>query len=804
MKIGTFFKRLFLILLVAGLALLIVGICFLASMEISLPNVEVLKDVHMQAPLRIFTSDKKLIAEFGSIRRNPITLDKVPQQLINATLATEDQRFFKHSGVDFIGLSRATVVLFATGKKAQGGSTITMQVARNFFLTRKKSYLRKIREILLALKIDHSLSKKKILELYFNKIFYGSHAYGIAAAANIYYGKEPNQLTLPQIAMLVGLPKAPSALNPLINPPRAIRRRNHVLKRMLDLHYIDQVAYQAAIAAPITASYHGLKVSVKAPYVAEMARRVMLNQFGKNDSYNHGYDVYTTISSVPQEAARSALWQGLLSYDQRHGYRGPVTNLRQTYSTDMQDWPAELKKIPDVNNLHPGVIIAIKRKSVGVVLKDGMEITIPMRNISWARKEVIKQGIEYFWPNPKRPADFLKLGDVIYVGQFMDDSWALAQVPVVEGAVVALNPQDGAILALVGGFDFGRSNFNRAVQAKRQPGSSFKPFIYSAALEKGFTLSTIINDAPVVMADSGLNAVWRPQNDTRKFYGPTRLRTALIKSRNLVSVRLLQLIGIPYAVNYATRFGFKREDLPSSLSLALGTATISPLEMATGYAVFANGGYKITPYYIDHVLDANDKIIYQAKPQVAGDPDVDQQDGSGIVEVNSDATDTNSAMRVITPQNAYLITSALHDVIQKGTGKEARILKRSDLAGKTGTTNDQSDVWFSGFNSNLVATIWLGFDKPQSLFEYADRAAVPIWSDFMQSALQDQPEATMPQPPGIITVRIDHNTGKLAKASDKRAIFEVFRKQYVPTQKDDANASADSMAAENNEINQIY
>jgi penicillin-binding protein 1A len=746
----------------------------------TLPSVAVLKDVHIQMPLQIFSSDDKLIAEVGDVKRIPITLKQVPQQLIQATLATEDQRFYDHPGIDILGLARAAIVLLATGEKRQGGSTITMQVARNFFLTSKKTYLRKFREILLALKIDHIFTKDKILELYFNKIFYGNRAYGIAAAAKIYYGKNLNQLTLPEMAMLAGIPQAPSKNNPLANPRAALKRRNHVLERMLEEKFIDRKTYYRAIAAPITARYHGFKVSLHAPYVTEMVRQIMLTQFGKK-IYDHGYIVYTTIDSRLQKAANQAVFDAILAYDQRHGYRGAEQNIGAPTLSTLKNWIKILRRTPSVNRLQPALVVSVTANSADILLKTGNVETIKWQDMQWARREIIRNNQEYLGTRPKYASDILHVGDLIRIQPNSDNTWHLAQIPKVESAFVSLNPKNGAILALVGGFNFYNSSFNRAIQAQRQPGSSIKPFIYSAALQKGFTLASLVNDAPIVVKNSGWeNNIWRPENDTRKFYGPTRLRVALNHSRNMVSIRLLQQIGIPYAIDYLTRFGFKREQLPPTLSLALGTAEVTPLEMATAYSVFANGGYKVTPYFIDRVVDFNtQQIIYHANPQIAANDDLQQTDIK-----QQDKT----APRVISSQNAYLINSALLDVIQHGTGKNALVLHRSDLAGKTGTTNSQKDAWFSGFNSNLVAIAWIGFDKPRSLYEYAVNAALPMWIDFMKTALQNQAEASMLQPSDIITVRIDKTTGLLAEANNQNAIFEIFRKEYIPTQQNHASA----------------
>lgn len=726
--------------------------------ESQLPNVDALKDVRLQVPMRIYTSDHLLIAEYGEKRRIPITLKQVPKLLVDAILSTEDQRFYDHPGVDILGLGRAAIQVIRTGTKSQGGSTITMQVARNFFLSSKKTYLRKFKEILLAIKIDRELSKDKILELYLNKIFLGNRAYGVAAAARVYYGTTLDKLTLPQMAMIAGLPKAPSALNPLANKKAALKRRDHVLERMYAEGFITQEQYQQAINTPLTAVYHGRQIEVQAPYVAEMIRQALYSHFGKK-AYTDGFQVTTTINGKFQQAANKALRDALLAYDLRHGYRGPLNHLSLDNKDELLQ---QLKNIPAIHQLQPAIVTAVNQRSATVLLTDGSTVTIPWQGLAWARP-ALKKG--YVGKAPQTASDILTSGDVIRVEQLDNTQWRLAQVPDVEGAIIALNPTNGAIEALDGGFNYNKSKFNRVTQAARQPGSCFKPFIYAAALAKGFTLASVINDAPIVKDDPTQEGLWRPQNDTRKFYGPTRLRIGLIRSRNLVSIRLLESVGIPYAVNYLKNFGFEPADLPKTLSLALGSVSVTPMQIASGYAVFANGGYQVKPYIIDSITDSEGQVIMQAKPAVACDKCTDNQ---------------VQAQRVISPQVAYLMTLAMKDVIQHGTGRAAKVLKRTDLAGKTGTTNDQNDAWFSGFNRHLVVTTWVGFDKPSSLHEYGARAALPMWIDFMKVALADQPESTLSEPPNLVTVRIDPTTGMQTTAQQQGSIFETFRQQYVP------------------------
>lgn len=730
-------------------------------MEYELPDIEALNTVQLQVPLQIFTQDKKLIATFGEKRRIPLPYDQIPKPLIQAILATEDQRYFQHKGVDLPGLGRATIQLILTGRKLQGGSTITMQVARSFYLTRHKTFGRKLREILLAIKIEHKLKKEKILELYLNKAFLGNRAYGVEAASEIYYGKHLSELSIDQYAMLAGLPKAPSALNPLANPEAAKKRRDHVLARMYDQGYIDEKTYQKAIHQPLNASYHDLQTSVKAPYVAELVREQLARMYG-DSIYTDGFKVYTTVNSQLQQIANTAVREHLLAYDQRHGYRGAIDNLGSPSLDSMDKWQQILNNLPAINQLEPAAVVEINKNSITALRANGDLNIIPWSGLSWARKQI---NADFLGPYPSQASQIVKLGDIIRVIH-TTKGYQLAQLPKAEAGLVSLSPKNGSILAMVGGFDYQNSEFNRITHAKRQPGSSFKPFVYSAALEKGYTLATIINDAPIVVTQND-NSLWRPQNDEHKFYGPTRLRTAIIESRNLVSIRLLALMGLPYTINFLKHFGFTPTQLPPGLSLALGTALVTPLQMAQAYAVFANGGLSIVPYVIDHIQNSNGEVIYQAKPLIACDPHCDKH--------------TAAAPRVISAQNAYLITSALRDVIQRGTGKQAKKIGRNDLAGKTGTTQNQVDAWFAGYNPDLVAITWMGFDQPQSLHEHGAKAALPMWMQFVQSALKNKTEHSLEQPPGIVSIRINPSTGKRASATDPLAMFEYFMSPFLPS-----------------------
>lgn len=785
------FKTLFIGSFVAtGLA--VVGILY--YIEFQLPDIDELNRVQLQVPLQILTHDGKLIAEYGEKHRIPVPYDQIPKPLINAVLATEDQRYFQHPGLDIPGLIRAGIKLITTGRKEQGGSTITMQVARNFYLKPHKTFGRKVREILLALKIEHRLSKQKILELYLNKIFFGSRAYGVEAASEIYYGKPLNQLTLDQYAMIAGLPKAPSALNPITYPEAAKKRRDHVLARMYELNYINENQYKTALAAPLGARYHELQTEMKAPYVAELVRRQLQQMYG-DQVYTDGFKVYTTIDSTMQKLANEVVRTNLLAYDQRHGYRGAEKNLGTPSLKHMEDWEPKLAEMSVINGLEPAAVIDIASRSVTVLRANGSLVTIEWQGLSWARKQINE---DYLSRLPKTANEIVKLGDVIRL-QSTPQGWRLAQIPEAEAGLVTLNPSNGEILALVGGFDYASSKFNRITNANRQPGSSFKPFIYSAALEKGYTLATIINDAPVVIENPIDNSLWRPQNDTHRFYGPTRLRDALTQSRNLVSIRLLDLIGISYAIKYAERFGFAKNQLPAGLALALGTALVTPLQMASAYAVFANSGFKVVPFAIESIRNSQGQTIYQAKPLIACPscpPMVQQQPPTLPGQPKPLPKDDIYAPRVVNAQNAFLITSALHDALQHGAAVQARNLQRKDLAGKTGTTQNQVDAWFAGYNTDLVTIAWLGYDQQQrSLHEYGAQAALPMWIDFMQTALKGRPERPIDQPSGIVSIKIDPQTGKRASTTDPIAKFEYFMFPYVPDEDQAMAAVQDNTTA---------
>lgn len=769
-------------------ALLIISLYIIPK----LPNIETLKDIKMQVPLRIYSADMSLIAEFGEKRRTPVKIDEISPKLIEAFLAAEDDRFYIHPGVDWQGLARATYSLITTGTKKQGGSTITMQVARNFFLSREKTYLRKLNEIFLAFKIERKLSKKEILELYLNKIYLGQRAYGVAAAAQVYYGVNIDSLTLSQIATIAGLPKAPSKSNPITDPNRALIRRNYVLQRMLDLSYISNDVFEETKKSPISASLHVISPDIEAHYLAEMVRSELVQKFGE-DTYTNGLIVTTTIRDHNQIAANKALRDALLNYDKRHGYRGSEQFIDDIELKSEEDIVNLLKTFPTLSNLLPGLVTNVNDESVNVHVLDIGNIKINWEGLKWARKYISesKRG-----PKPKTAYEFLKPGDIVRLLKTENNEWALSQIPDVEGGLISISPNDGSIFALVGGFNYFKNKFNHVTQAKRQVGSGFKPFIYSAAIEAGKTAATIINDAPVVFEDPGIEDEWRPENYSRKSHGPTRVREALTHSRNLVSIRLLHSIGIPFALEHIEKFGFDIEQLPKNLSLALGSAELSPWELVRGYSVFANGGFLIEPYFINEIKTYDNQIIFRANPSVVCNQCINIQKNTSLNKksidepeedkteliYDTDYANTLYSPRVVDAKNIWIMNSITRDVIKHGTGRRALELQRSDLSGKTGTTNDQHDAWFSGFNSNIVTVSWVGFDKfrPLGTRETGGRAALPMWIDYMRAALKDMPQSIMQKPKGLITVRIDANTGEVANADNPDAMFEIFRLENAP------------------------
>ena len=768
-KIITFLFSLF------GLGVLVVfGIYLYVAPD--LPSVASLKEINLQIPLRVYTQNEELIGEFGEKRRIPIEYSDIPPQLINAFLAIEDDRFFEHPGVDYAGLLRAAIVLLQTGEKKQGGSTITMQLARNYFLTQERTYERKIKEIFLAIFIERVFNKKEILDLYLNKIFLGHRAYGVGAAAQVYYGKTLAELELAEMAMIAGLPKAPSLYNPLSYPQVAVKRRNMVLARMLELDMITPDEHAQAQHAPVTARWHRAAVEVAAPYVAEMARAEMIKRYGEA-AYTDGYKVITTINGAYQGSANRSLRKSLQAYDVRHGWRGA----EKVFDLSSGVMPsAILESYSQVGELLPAIVTAVGQTTAQAVIKGGENIVLGESAYSWARSYVNenRRGLP-----PQSAHDVMKRGQLVRVLQ--DDVWKLRQIPDVSGAIVALDTNSGAILALSSGYDFGLSKFNRAVQLRRQPGSSFKPFVYAAALSAGYTPATIINDSPVVFSSQEAQRAWRPSNYSGRFFGPTRLREALKHSRNLISIRLADSLGLGELLKFVARFGFERKAMPRNLTFALGSGEASPIEIAVGYAAFANGGFRIEPYLLDTVY-LDDIVVYQAFPRTAcaSCPYLEEGMASSTTEEESiqKIIEEGFAPRIISPSVAYQISDMMKDVVRGGTGRRARVLKRSDLAGKTGTTNNQVDAWFSGFNRNIVCTTWVGFDKNRGLgqLETGGRAALPMWIDFMRDVLKDEPETTFYRPDNIVTACIDASSGLLASPDDEDSIIEIFEKKHLP------------------------
>ncbi|KTB67207.1 peptidase [Pseudomonas viridiflava ICMP 13104] len=755
----------------------------------TLPSVEALRSIQLQIPLRVFSSDGKLIAEFGEMRRTPIRFAEIPPNFINALLSAEDDNFANHYGVDPGSLMRAASQLVKSGHIQSGGSTITMQVAKNFFLTSERSFSRKTTEILLALQIERQLTKDEILELYVNKIYLGNRAYGIEAAAQVYYGKSIRDVSLAQMAMIAGLPKAPSRFNPLANPTRAKERRDWILGRMFRLGKIDQTAYQAALNEPLNASYHVPTPEVNAPYIAEMARAEMVGRYG-SEAYTEGFRVTTTVPSDLQEHANKAIQQGLIDYDQRHGYRGPESRFA---GMTRANWVQELTKQRTINGLEPAIVTQVDKTGLRVLTRNGeKEEIVDWATMKWARPYLNTNSLG---ANPKQPGDVAKVGDLVRLLRQDDGSLKFSQIPVAQSALVSLDPQNGAIRALVGGFAFEQSNYNRAMQAKRQPGSSFKPFIYSAALDNGYTASSLVNDAPIVFVDEYLDKVWRPKNDTNTFLGPIRLREALYKSRNLVSIRLLQALGIDSTIDYITRFGFSKQDLPRNLSLALGTATLTPMEIATGWATFANGGYKVSPYLIQTIENRDGQTLFVANPPSVPANDVKTAPNTSTFAVHDAPSVATTAPgtpaepqapafaeRIVDGRTTYILNSMLQDVIKRGTGRRALSMNRPDIAGKTGTTNDSKDAWFSGYNADYVTTVWSGFDQPESLgrHEFGGTVSLPIWMDYMSAALKDKPPHQQAEPDGILSLRVDPLSGRAATPSTPNAFFELFKSEDTP------------------------
>jgi penicillin-binding protein 1A len=837
-------------LLILCLSMILLGVVTISGiyfyLKDDLPDVTTLLDVRLQTPMQVFTADGELISQFGEKRRIPLKLEEMPPLLVQAFLAVEDTRFYEHPGIDIIGIFRAMTVVASSGDFSQGASTITQQLARNFFLSREKKIVRKIKEIFLAIHIEQLLTKDQILELYLNKIELGQRSFGVGAAAQVYFGKTVHDLTVDEIAIIAGLPKAPSTLNPVRSASNARARRNVVLGRMLDIGVIDKAAYQQAIEAPVTSRLHGAQITASAPYIAEMVRQEVVNQFGEETAYSAGLKVYTTINSKQQAAAKRALQQNLYDYDERHGYRGPVAQLWQSQLNEAEDAEplfneteplsredilAYLDTQSSLEDLRPAVVTAVQAQSATLLMAGGQEITLNWEGLKWARRFINdeRQGTA-----PKAAFAILAPGMHVLIRK-QDGDWRLSQIPEASSAIVAIDPHNGALRSLVGGYSFSQSQFNRVTQAKRQVGSNIKPFVYSAALENGYTLASIMNDAPIHQWDDNAGIAWRPKNSPAVYDGPIRIREALAKSKNVVSIRLLRGVGIDNTIQHLQRFGFAASDLPRNETLALGSASLTPLELVTGYATFANGGFLVTPYVIEKVVDDEQNVLYQHNPatvcqdctppeQTTAEPvteDAEAQLGQLFNELAQDKTasensislaqtEPRQAERVISQQNSFLIADALkssvwgggswqHGTGWNGTAWRLQKLKRRDLSAKTGTTNDSKDTWFSGFTPDLAVTVWVGFDDANRSLgraqwhanmgqqqsagaESGARTALPAWLDYMQTALESIPEQPVPPPVGLASVRIDLQSGLLSRRTDYTSTFEYFKPGTEPTQ----------------------
>ena len=827
-------KRLFLVAIILTFIGIAAVFVIYYQLKSDLPDVTSIQDIPLQVPMKVLSKDGELISQFGEKRRIPLLRKEIPDQLVNAFIATEDSRFYQHVGMDPIGIMRAASVYIMSGSAKQGASTITQQVARNFFLSNEKTILRKVREIFIAIQIEQILTKDEILMLYLNKIALGHRSFGVGAAAQVYFGKNVSDLTLSEMAVLAGLPKAPSRLNPIYSVENATERRNIVLVRMLDEGYISQKEYEDARKEVVLSRYHGAEITLSAHYVAEIARNKLIELYGEDRSYNEGFNVYTTITTEAQQAANDAVIENSHNYDMRHGYRGPTKVL---WEDGESPWSTEkiakaLAKETNFGKLQPAVVISVKDKSIDVLTKAQAEqkSTIEWEGLSWARSFISdsRQGLP-----PKKASDIVKVGEQIWVREVdvtKDDKVTqqlqLSQYPAVSSAFISLNPQDGAITSLVGGYSFVQSKFNRATQAKRQVGSNIKPFIYSAALDNGYTLATLVNDTPINQWSG--SAAWRPKNSPAVYAGPIRLRQALGQSKNVVSVRLVEDLGLTTVIDQLTKFGFKENDMPRSNSIALGSASMTPIDLATGYAIIANGGYKIEPYIIERIEDAYGTVLYQAEPKIAC-PECTKEynaqaaaiadnplatktvnDHNADVCAISPIAESQIAKSAIPPETAFLVRELLRTAVWgggnrsnktnwTGTGwRAARAIGRQDMGGKTGTTNDSKDAWFSGFVGNMVATSWVGFDdfnrelgraaynnnlgKNQVTGgEFGGRTASPAWNMFMSKVMKNKPEYKPERPASISTVRIDAATGLLSTATDDSTLFEFFRASHIPT-----------------------
>jgi penicillin-binding protein 1A len=798
-----------------GLVCLLLGIITVYGMykyfEPELPSVESIKEYRLQVPLRVYSQDEKLMAVFGTKRRIPVNIEDVPEHLKQAYIAAEDANFYDHHGFDIKGIMRAVWQIITTGEKQSGGSTITQQLTRNVFLSLDQTWSRKIKELFLSVKLERTISKDEILELYLNKILLGHRAYGVAAAADVYYGKTLDQLTLAQMAMLAAPPKAPSRINPITSPERALQRRNYVLNRMRELDFITQQEFEQAIDEPDEARIHEPEVALAAPWVAEMVRSDMVERFG-DAAYTDGYRVVTTIHSEMQMAAQAAIQSGLHAYDKRHGYRGAVQHFDEEAMQDLDQLTEQLNEFPKPAGLQAALILQVDEQESQARLGDGQDILLTFEDNDWAAPYVDNYRVGN---KPKNMTEVVSVGDVVMVARDTEGDFILSQVPNVQGALISSNPKNGQIYALVGGYDYQISKFNRVTQAKRQPGSGFKPIIYSAALDNGLNAATMINDAPIVFEDDKLERAWRPENYSEKIFGPTRLREGIVKSRNLVSIRVLRQIGIQSGRQHILNFGFNDDDIPSDLSIALGSPNVPIMAMNRAFGVFANGGFLIKPYLIEAVYNQNDLPVYLHQDVLACDdcaespseskPDSDNDESPKPVPVvinNAPTTQTNesdssvevvsdpdaiTAPRVISAENAFIIDSFMQEVIQRGTGVRAKSLGRSDLAGKTGTTNDQMDAWFNGYHPQVVTNVWVGFDTPQPMGrgEVGGRVALPIWIDYMATALADLPEQVRTIPAGVVSARIDPDSGELLPPGTSGGRLEYFMVGRLPPAKEE-------------------
>jgi penicillin-binding protein 1A len=790
------------VMLVTLLALYVYA-CSYVYLQPSLPTSAQMRSVELKVPLRIYTSSGDLIAQIGAQQRTPVRYDQIPPLLRDAFLAAEDHRFFQESGISLLSIARAAIVDLIAGKKVQGGSTITMQAARNMFLTLDKTFRRKLQETFVTYEMDHEFTKEEIFQLYLNKIFFGQRSYGVAAAAQTYFGKGLDQLTVAEAATLAGIPQAPSLYNPIIHPHLAVARRSYVLQRMLDLGYIDAATAQTANHTAMDARLHAPHVDVDAPYMAEMVRQQMERWYGPA-AETAGYRVYTTVDGRLQALANRAVQLGLIEYDRQQGWRGPIGRTVLAASATSAQLEQLVDEYTPIGMLAPAVVVTVGTQDAEVYVRSRGFADIDWNGLSWGRKAL---GEDALGPNPKTAADVVARGDVVYVVADKLGHAQLAQVPLAQSAFVALDPNDGAIAALVGGFDYFSNKFDRAIQAERLPGSGFKPFFYSAALDDGYTPASTLLNAPVVTGGEGLEATWRPENDTRSFSGPVRLRVALAHSLNLVSIRLLRDIGLPYVSQYVSRFGFDPKTLPQNLTLALGTLRATPLQMATAYSVFANGGFKVEPYYLDRVEDSSGKVVWQAAARIACAPcahpatlaDLKPAPTAAALLAEGDALrggmgalpPDRLAPQVISPQNDYLMTSMMKDVIRYGTAVKALSLNRDDIAGKTGTSNDYRDAWFNGYTPQLEATVWVGYDddRPLGAGDEGAHTALPIWIHFMRYALQGVPQWQRPTPTGIVTLRVSAQTGALVSDESPDGIAEVFMANHLPTAAPGASAA---------------